>query len=104
MRVLFDTCVPRPLRKSLPGHDIKTAQEMGWDRLRNGDLIQMAEEAFDVLITSDQKLKYQQNLTSRKTGIIVLPTNHLRAVLELAPKIAEALSKVSPGVLLEIQS
>jgi len=60
VRVLFDTCVPRPLRKSLPGHDIKTAQEMGWDRLRNGDLIQMAEEAFDVLITSDQKLKYQQ--------------------------------------------
>ena len=104
MTVLFDTCVPRPLRKSLPGHDIKTAQEMGWDRLRNGDLIQMAEEAFDVLITSDQKLKYQQNPTGRKIGIIVLPTNHLRAVLELAPKIAGALSEVSPGVLLEIQS
>ena len=104
MRVLFDTCVRRPLRKSLPGHDIKTAQEMGWDRLRNGDLIQMAEEAFDVLITSDQKLKYQQNLTGRKIGIIVLPTNHLRAVLELAPKIGSALSEASPGFLLEIQS
>ena len=77
---------------------------MGWDRLRNGDLIQMAEEAFDVLITSDQKLKYQQNLTGRKIRIIVLPTNHLRKVLELAPKIAGALSQVSPGVLLEIQS
>ena len=77
---------------------------MGWDRLRNGDLIQMAEEAFDVLITSDQKLKYQQNLTGRKISIIVLPTNHLRAVLELAPKIAGALSEASPGVLLEIQS
>ena len=104
MRVLFDTCVPRPLRKSLPGHDIKTAQEMGWDRLRNGDLIQMAEEDFDVLITSDQKLKYQQNSTGRKIGIIVLPTNHLRAVLELAPKIAVAMSELSPGVFFEIQS
>jgi len=52
----------------LPGHDIKTAQEMGWDRLRNGELIQMAEDAFDVLITSDQKLKYQQNPTVQKIG------------------------------------
>jgi hypothetical protein len=86
----------------LPGHDIKTAQEMGWDRLRNGDLIQMAGEAFDILITSDQKLKHQQNLTGRKIGIIVLPTNRLRTVLELAPKIARALSEASPGVLLEI--
>ena len=76
---------------------------MGWDRLRNGDLIQMAEEAFDVLITSDQKLKYQQNPTGRKIGIIVLPTNHLRAVLELAPKVALALSEVFPGIILEIQ-
>ncbi len=104
MRVLFDTCVPRPLRKGLPGHDIKTAQETGWDRLRNGELIQMAEEVFDVLITSDQKLKYQQDPTCRKIGIIVLPANHLRAVLELAPKIAGELSEVSPGVLPEIQS
>ena len=76
---------------------------MGWDRLRNGDLIQMAEAAFDVLITSDQKLKYQQNPINRKIGIIVLPTNHLRKVMELAPQIADALSEVSPGTFLEIQ-
>jgi hypothetical protein len=76
---------------------------MGWDRLRNGDLIQVAEEAFDVLSTSDQKLKYQQNLTSRKLGIIVLPTNYLPAVLQLAPKIVGALSQISARVLIEIQ-
>jgi hypothetical protein len=103
VRVLFDTYVPQPLRKSLPGHTIKTAQEMGWDRLRNGELIRMAEGSFDVLITSDQKLKYQQNLSGRAIGIIVLPTNHLRAVLKLASKIAVELPEVSPGVLLEIQ-
>jgi predicted nuclease of predicted toxin-antitoxin system len=103
VRVLFDTCVPRPLRKSLPAHDIKTAQEIGWDRLRNGDLIQMAEEAFDVLITSDQKLKYQQNLTRRRISILILPTNNLRAVLGLAAKVAVALSEVAPGAVLEIQ-
>jgi hypothetical protein len=77
---------------------------MGWDRLRNGDLIQMAEQGFDALITSDQNLKYQQNLTTRKLGIVVLPTNHLPSVLQLAPKIALALSAVSPGELVEIQS
>ena len=77
---------------------------MGWDRLRNGDLIQVAEEAFDVLITSDQKLKYQQNLTGRKLGIIVLPTNHLPSVLQLAPKVALALSELSPGTIVEVQS
>ena len=103
MRVLFDTCVPRPLRQSLPGHDVKTAQEMGWDQLRNGGLIQMAEEGFDALISSDQKLKHPQNLTGR-LSIIVLPTNHLRSVLELAPKIALALSEISSGVLVEIRS
>ena len=104
MRVLFDTCVPRPLRNSLTGYDIKTTQELGWDRLRNGELIEMAEEVFDVLITSDQSLKYQQNLPARKLDIIVLPTNHLPSVLQLVPKMALALSEIFPGALLEIQS
>ena len=103
MKVLFDTCVPRPLRKSLPGHDVKTTQEMGRDRLRNGDLIHMADQGFDTLITSDQNVKYQQNLTTRKLSIVVLPTNHLPSVLQLAPKITLALSEISPGTLVETQ-
>ena len=72
--------------------------------MRNGDLIQMAEQAFDVLITSDQRMKYQQNLAGRKISIVVLPTNHLRVVVELAPKVALALSELPPGVLLEIRA
>ena len=103
MKILFDTCVPRPLRDRLPDHDIKTTQEMGWDRLRNGELIQLADEAFEALITSDQSVKYQQNLTARKLGIVVLPTNHLPSVLQLAPKIALALSSLLPGSLVEIK-
>jgi len=63
----------------------------------------MAEEGFDALITSDQNLKYQQNLTTRKLGIVVLPTNHLPSVLRLAPQIALALSEIAPGKLVEIQ-
>ena len=76
---------------------------MGWDRLRNGDLIRMAEESFDVVITSDQNLKYQQNLSLRKLSIIVLPTNHLPTVLQLAVKIVLALSDLPPGAFVEIE-
>ena len=73
------------------------------DRVRNGDIIQMAQERFDVFITSDQKLKYQQNLAGRTLSIIVLPTNHLPSVLQLAPQITLALSEMLPGVLVEIR-
>ena len=87
----------RPLRKHLTGHEVRTAQEIGWDRLQNGDLIQAAESSFDVLITSDQNLKYQQNLAGRKLAIVVLPTNYMPVVLRLAPKIAQALSAILTG-------
>jgi hypothetical protein len=104
MRVIFDTCVPRPLRKHLPGHEISTAQEMGWDRLRNGDLIQAAEVSFDVLVTSDQNVKYQQNLAGRKLALIVLPTNYLPAVMKLAPKVAQVLGGIRAGDFIEIEA
>ena len=97
MRVVFDICVPRPLRKHLPGHEIRTAQELGWDTLQNGDLICAAEPLFDALITSDQNLKYQQNLAGRKLAIVVLPTNYMPDVLRLAPKVAQAMSEIRPG-------
>jgi hypothetical protein len=66
MNVLLDACVPRPLRKFLPDHTVRTAQEMGWGRLKNGSLLQEAEAQFDVFITTDQNLQYQQNLAGRK--------------------------------------
>ena len=104
MKVLFDTCVPRPLRSGLAEHDVKTAQEMDWDRLKNGDLIQKAEGNFDAIITSDQNLKYQQSLDTRTIRIVVLPTNHLPSVLRLASKINQALTEMSPGSFFEIQN
>src|SRR4051794_8439221 len=87
MKVLFDVNVPQPLRRKLSAHEIVTAQELGWGELENGDLIRAAELKFDVLITADQNLKYQQNLKNRKLAIIVLPGNRLRLVLPLADKI-----------------
>ena len=102
MKVLFDACVPKPLRKFLPGHEIRTAQEIGWDELQNGDLIRAAEGTYDVLITADQNLRYQQNLRERKIALIVLPTNYMPTVLKLAPKVAHTLAGICAGDFVEI--
>lgn len=102
MKVLLDHCVPRPLRRHLTGHSVRTAFELGWDLVRNGDLIRAAEDEFDVLISSDQNLRYQQNLKHRRLALIILPTNHLPSVLEMAPRIRVALDRVRPGGYLEL--
>ncbi len=73
MRVLFDQGTPVPLRKHLCTHQITTAYELGWGSLKNGELLQQAQEhGFDVMVTTDQNLKYQQNLANRKITIVVL--------------------------------
>ena len=74
MRILFDQGVPAPLRDYLPGHEIRTAYELGWSALRNGELLSRAEAQFDALITTDRNLKSQQNLSGLRIAILVLPT------------------------------
>ena len=102
MKVLFDACVPRPLKRHLTKHEVRTAQEEGWDRLTNGDLIAAAEPLFDVLVTSDQNIKYQQHLSGRRIAIVVLPTNFLPAVMGLSPKVVEVLETITAGDFVEI--
>jgi predicted nuclease of predicted toxin-antitoxin system len=73
MRVLFDQATPVPLRRFLQGHTVSTAAQRGWHKLQNGELLNAAEAAaFDVLITTDKNMRYQQNLTGRKIAIILL--------------------------------
>jgi hypothetical protein len=62
MRVLLDECVPRALRKELPGHEVKTVAEAGWAGVRNGELLQLAAKQFDLLLTVDRNLEYQRTL------------------------------------------
>ena len=102
MRVLFDASVPRPLRRHLSDTSVRTAQEEGWAQLRNGDLLRAAEGQFDVFITSDQNLKYQQELAGRKLAIVVLPSNHLPTVMALAPAVNSTLRNLQPGDYVEI--
>jgi hypothetical protein len=73
MRILFDHGTPRGLANALLDHDLTSAYEKGWDRLKNGDLLRTAEqEGFELLLTTDRRIQYQQNLTNRKIAIIVL--------------------------------
>lgn len=71
--MLFDQGTPVPLRNALPGHEVSTAYELGWSTLKNGELLRMAEErGFEVLVTTDTNLRYQQDLTHRRIAIVVL--------------------------------
>jgi hypothetical protein len=75
MKVLFDQGTPVPLRRQLTGHTIETVYERGWSTLKNGALLSAAEQdGYDVLITTDQQLRFQQNLTGRRLAILVLGT------------------------------
>lgn len=103
MKVLFDVNTPRPLRQELPGHEVITAQAMGWGELENGDLIDAAEKAgFGALVTADRNLRYQQNLSGRRLGIVVLPSNKLRVLKTIAPEICRTLDTLKPGDYVEL--
>jgi len=102
VRILFDQGVPVPLRKKLTGHEVTTSKEKGWDQITNGDLITQAETLFDVFVSTDQNLKYQQNLKNRKIAILVLPTTSWRKLEQNAATIKQALDTLKPGQYLEI--
>jgi len=75
---------------------------MGWAGIRNGELLQRAETQFDVLVTADQNLRYQQNLSGRKLAILVLPSNQVPVVTQLIPQLETTLATIQPGILIEI--
>ena len=104
MKVFFDECVPRPLRRLLANHEIRTAQEMGWGRLKNGELIRRAEESgFAAFVTSDQNLRYQQNLTERRIALLVLSTNYWPVLQTQTARIETALTTLQAGQYVEVQ-
>ena len=101
MRILLDQSTPAPLRKVLVDHSVTTAYEKGWDKLTNGELLAAAEKSFDVFVTTDQNLRYQQNLTGRRLAILVLPTTSWPRLEPRAAPIATAVSALRPGELHE---
>ena len=97
VNILLDECVPRPLRKLLANHTCRTAQEMGWKSVKNGELLTLAEAQFDLFITSDQGLAYQENLRGRRIAIVELSTNKLRPIDAAAAQLRDAVEKISPA-------
>ena len=85
------------MHKLLVGHDCTTAQKRGWGGIKNGELLQQAEVEFELFITSDQNMRYQQNLAGRQIAILELSTNDLRRILAAAALIQTAMAAIKPG-------
>jgi hypothetical protein len=104
MRLIFDQGVPHPLRRYLVNHLVDTSAELGWSTLQNGDLLEVAEKAgYDALITTDQNLRYQQNLTARTLAIVVLRSTSWPKMQQRLEDICQAIDAVRVGDYLEIE-
>jgi predicted nuclease of predicted toxin-antitoxin system len=104
MRVLFDQATPVPLRSYLKAHRVSTAAQEGWDRLKNGDLLAAAESAgFDVLVTTDKNMRYQQNLHGRKIAVLVLGKGRWPLIKMHATRVAAVIDELQPGTYVEVE-
>jgi hypothetical protein len=104
MRILFDNGVPAPLRHALKGHVVVEAFERGWDRFLNGELIAAAEVAgFEVLLTTDKNIRYQQNLRARKIAFVVLGNQQWPTLRRYVEKVVAAVNDATPGSYVEVE-
>ena len=104
MRVLFDNGTPRGLASALRGHTVEEARARGWDSLKNGELLDAAEAAgFDVFLTTDRNIRYQQNLTGRRIAIVVLSKSRWKLIKAHLPEIAEAVDAAVPSSFREVE-
>ncbi len=103
MRVLFDNGTPRGVAAALSEHVVTEARTHGWDTLRNGELLDAAESAgYEVFVTTDRNLRYQQNLTGRRIAIIVIGAGRWKLIRNKLPEIAAAVAAASPGTYTEV--
>jgi hypothetical protein len=102
--ILLDNNVPRGLARALPAHTVVESRERGWHLFKNGDLLNAAEDAaFDVPVTSDKSIRYQQNLTGRKLALVVLSQGRWRLVRQRLKAIAVAMEAATPGSYTEVE-
>lgn len=103
MRILFDHGTPAPLSGFLMGHAVTRAKDAGWDRISNGALLAAAEaQGFDLLLTTDKSIRYQQNLKGRKIAIIVLGNSKWRVVRLYVDRVTRAVEEALPGSYAEV--
>ena len=103
MRILFDNGTPRQLSRHLFGHEVETTQHRGWATLANGALLDRADEAnFQVLLTTDQSIRYQQNMSNRRVAVVVLMNGAWPRVSRRTEEIRAALEEIQPGEVREV--
>ena len=104
MRVLLDECLPRKLKSELTEDEVRTAQEQGWAGLKNGELLRVASGSFDVLLTVDRNLAFQQNLTDLGIAVIamVAKSNRLRDLRPLMSQVRDALVRAKSGEVIRV--
>ena len=102
--MLLDECLPQHLARSLHGHTVRTVSDMGWNGLQNGDLLQRAEREFDVFLTVDRNLSFQQDVNRYAIAVLVLvaKTNQLRDLEPLASQVLEVCSYLLPGQVAKV--
>jgi len=105
MRILLDECAPRSFKRELADYEIRTVVEMGWSGKKNGELLKlMSQEGFTILLTTDQSLRYQQNLEQAGVAVVVLVarSNRLPDLVPLIPDVLSVLSTIAPGQVIEL--
>ena len=103
MKILFDNGTPKPIARTLTGHDVMFARQIGWHELENGELIQQAEDAgYDMLLSTDKNIRYQQDLSGRRIALVVLGNSQWPMVRQHLDKISEAVNASTPGSYIEV--
>src|SRR5262245_13881142 len=103
MLILLDNGIPRGIAQSLEGHTVKESREQGWDVLDNGELLNAAEAAgFELLVTTDKNIRFQQNLTGRKIAIVVLGKGRWRLIKPMLEQVVVAVNAATPGTYTEV--
>jgi hypothetical protein len=101
VRILLDECVDWRLSRAIVGHDVRTAQQMGWTAIKNGELLALASESFDVFITVDRNLSFQHNVRALPIAVVVLHarTTRLADLLPLVPNLLAVVDSAKPGIV-----
>jgi predicted nuclease of predicted toxin-antitoxin system len=101
VKILLDECVDWRLSRSITGHEVRTARQMGWMAIKNGELLALASDQFEVFVTVDRNLSFQQNVQASRIAVVVLraKTNRLADLLPLVPNLLAAIDFAKPGLI-----
>ncbi len=103
MRILLDECLPVLMRGCFTSHECVAVSDRSWKGIKNGELLRLAEGQFDLFITADQSIRYQQNISGRRIPILELSTNDLRRILAAASLLQSAIETIKPGEFRQLE-